>query len=96
VTYYLIHKTFEGEPVGIHTEVADEAPYYYPGNEALEKKGTGFVGSRNLEFPWVNFVEELTDRISHRDWWEGYESDKPMEVALDEVRQQYTDARNAE
>jgi hypothetical protein len=91
---YLIHKTFDGEPVGVHAEEGD--PYYYPGFDALRRKGTGFVGTRNKAFPWHNFVEELTDRTSHRDWWLGYESDRPKEAVLDEVRQQYTDARNAE
>lgn len=88
---YILHKTFEGEPVGIHS---DTESFYVPGHAAMEKKGTGFVDSWRGSNPWSEAVEILEDRVSHQDWWEGRESDLPMQAALDEARSNFVAQQN--
>ena len=91
---YMVHHTYDGEPVGIHGEAGDA--YYVPGFENLERSGTSWMGRRVKSFPWSDFVEIHTDRFTHRDWWSSLESPLTKEQALDELRGKYTDARAAE
>jgi len=85
---FLIHKTLEGEPVGIFSEVGDV--FYQPGFEQLQKQGEQIVGYKGTSVPWDVFVEEKTRSANHRFWWGSVDDDRiDLEEILLDARSQY-------
>lgn len=68
---YLVHSNFEGTPIGVWNE---EEENYYPEDNPLKKSATTLIESRIEGESWEEFADRLSDRVSHRDWWETYES----------------------
>jgi hypothetical protein len=91
---FLIHKTFAGEPVGIHSDA--EAPHYVPGFDAEERRGKQLVGARRSDFPWSKYVRQQVGQVSQQDWWAQEDSPLPMQQVLDEARAAYFDQKNDE
>lgn len=86
----VIHKTFQGEPVGVHTENGE--PYYLDGFDRLKASGERLVGARPSKMPWPTFIAMLEDRTSHQDWWEVVDVSDPQE-ALDAARVAYFESQ---
>lgn len=70
---YLVHQDFGGSPIGIWNESEES---YYPELNALQKSAQVIFESRYDGESWEDFSDRISDRISHRDWWETHESDK--------------------
>lgn len=76
---YLVHKDFQGNPIGVWNEAEDS---YYPEEHDLKKSANALIGTRFEGESWEEFSDRLSDRISHRDWWETHNSEK---ASLEEV-----------
>lgn len=70
---YLVQSDFSGTPVGVWDE--DENSFY-PEASTLEKSAQAIIQSRFEGEPWEEFADRVSDRISHRDWWETHESSR--------------------
>lgn len=70
---YLLHKDFNGNPIGVWNEARES---YYPKPNPLQTSAQSLVSNNFDGESWEDFTDRLSDRVSHRDWWETYESDK--------------------
>lgn len=68
---YLLHSDFQGNPIGLWNENGEN--YYFEDN-TLKKSAQGLMDSRFDGESWEEFADRLSDRVSHRDWWETHES----------------------
>jgi len=68
---YLVHSDFEGRPIGLWNEAEEN---YYPEENPLKKSAQTLIETRIEGESWEEFADRISDRVSHRDWWETHES----------------------
>lgn len=83
----LVHRTLDGEPVGIWSESGES--YYAPGFEDRQADGEAVVDAKGENVPWSTFVERKAASFNFQEVWGGYTSSKPLAAALEAVRDQY-------
>lgn len=86
---YLLHKTLNGEPIGIFSETGED--FYFPDYEDKEKAGRASV-PRTFTKPWNVFVEEKTRSFNHRFLWGSVEDERTdLEDVLLDQRTKFRD-----
>lgn len=89
----LIHKTFDGEPVGVWTDAMES--YYTPGQEALLREGRGIVEDRGYAVPWSVFAYRKQESTDYRNWWEVVDTTQGLSEALDTARERFFTQQSA-
>jgi len=87
MTLFLLHKRFNGEPIGIWDE---EYESEYVTNDNHEHDiGKAAIGSRSARIPWEEFVSQQASRANHLWWWTPVDTLTSMSDALSVARAQY-------
>lgn len=82
---YLLHRSLDGEPVGIWDKLG-RSVYL---KEEFEPKAKALIGTKSENVPWESFVDKLEHYTNFREWWEGVNSNRTMKAVLDDARSEY-------
>lgn len=83
----LIHKTMDGEPIGILNDAGES--YYAPGFASDEATGKWVVKSKGWAVPWSVFIRRRADTTNFTDWWAVLDTSEALPVALEHARDTY-------
>lgn len=83
----LIHKSFDGEPVGVWDDALES--YYVPDREDAQREARLVVGDRGYALPWSVFAYRKQESTDYRNWWEVVDTTQTLQDALETARARF-------
>lgn len=82
---YLLHRTFNGEPVGIWDKMG-RSIYL---KQEFESKARSLIETKSENVSWRAFVNKLSRYTNYREWWQEIDSNRSMKSVLDDALSEY-------
>lgn len=85
MSLYLLHRSVNGEPVGIWDKMG-RSVYL---NADFEPQAKVLIETKSENVTWASFVDKLSHYTNFREWWESIESDRSLKSVLDDAHAEY-------
>lgn len=85
MSLYLLHRSVNGEPVGIWDKMG-RSVYL---KEEFKPQAQSLIDTKSENVTWASFVDKLMHYTNFREWWEGIESNRSLKAVLDDARDEY-------
>ena len=86
MSLYLLHRSVNGEPVGIWDKMG-RSVYLNPD---FEDQARALIETKSEDVTWASFVDKVTHYTNFREWWESIESNRTLKAVLDDAKDNYS------